>query len=100
MPQNQGRLFQDFHVATKFWRMERIVDFPFAMERTRLVNQTPVADLSESSLLVEAAREGDRTAFGCLYDRYARMVHGILLARVPPSEVDDLVQDVFLLVLT
>jgi len=27
------------------------------------------------------------------------MVHGILLARVPRSEVDDLVQDVFLLAL-
>src|SRR5208282_4846886 len=41
-------------------------------------------------------REGDRAAFGGLYARYARMVHGILLARVPPSDVDDLVQDVFL----
>jgi len=53
----------------------------------------------EDSQLVEAARTGDRTAFGRLYDRYARMVHGILLARVPFSEVDDLVQDVFLLAL-
>lgn len=51
------------------------------------------------SLLVEAARRGDRIAFGRLYDRYARMVHGILLARVPLNEVDDLVQDVFLLAL-
>jgi len=97
--QNQGWLLQGFHVATKFWRMERTVDFPLAMERTRLVNQTPVAELSESSLLVAAARGGDRAALGCLYDRYARMVRGILLARVPPNEVDDLVQDVFLLAL-
>src|SRR5215471_3595476 len=50
----------------------------------------------EDSQLVEAARAGDRAAFGRLYDRYARMVHGILLARVPVSEIDDLVQDVFL----
>ena len=49
--------------------------------------------------LVHAAREGDRGAFGQLYNRYARMVHGILLARVPPREVDDLVQEVFLLAL-
>ena len=54
---------------------------------------------SDDSQLVEAARTGNRTAFGRLYDRYARMVHGILLARVPFSEVDDLVQDVFLLAL-
>jgi RNA polymerase sigma-70 factor, ECF subfamily len=53
-------------------------------------------DSQDDSRLVEAARQGDRTAFGRLYDRYARMVHGILLARVPLSEVDDLVQDVFL----
>jgi RNA polymerase sigma-70 factor, ECF subfamily len=46
--------------------------------------------------LVEAAREGDRGAFGQLYDRYARMVHGVMLARVPFNAVDDLVQDVFL----
>ncbi len=45
--------------------------------------------------LVAAAREGDRGAFERLYERYARMVHGILLARVPVGEVDDLVQDVF-----
>jgi RNA polymerase sigma-70 factor (ECF subfamily) len=46
--------------------------------------------------LVEQARRGNRAAFGELYQRYARMVHGILLSRVPPSEVDDLMQDVFL----
>jgi RNA polymerase sigma-70 factor (ECF subfamily) len=46
--------------------------------------------------LVEAARGGDRAAFGRLYGLYGRMVHGILLARVPTREVDDLVQDVFL----
>jgi len=47
-------------------------------------------------LLVFAARDGDRQAFGRLYDRYVRMVHGIVLARVPRTEVDDLVHDVFL----
>jgi RNA polymerase sigma-70 factor (ECF subfamily) len=46
--------------------------------------------------LVRAAQRGDRAAFGLLYSRYSRMVHGILLARVPFSDVDDLVHDVFL----
>jgi RNA polymerase sigma-70 factor (ECF subfamily) len=46
--------------------------------------------------LVAAAQAGDTGAFGYLYARYSRFVHGILLTRVPPSEVDDLVQDVFL----
>ena len=46
--------------------------------------------------LVRAAQHGDRSAYGILYSRYARMVHGILLARIPPHHVEDLVQDVFL----
>ncbi len=56
----------------------------------------PVSPSPDEDGLVNSAREGDRAAFGRLYDRYARMVHGILLARVPPREVDDLVQEVFL----
>ena len=35
---------------------------------------------SEDARLVLAAREGDEGAFGGLYERYARMVHGLLLA--------------------
>ncbi len=46
--------------------------------------------------LVEQARQGSRAAFGQLYQQYSRMVHGLLLARVPHSEVEDMVQDVFL----
>jgi RNA polymerase sigma-70 factor (ECF subfamily) len=46
--------------------------------------------------LIGEARQGDRSAFGELYRRYARMIHGVLLARVPYGDVDDLVQDVFL----
>jgi len=56
-----------------------------------------VAETLEDAQLVNAARDGDRAAFGLLYQRYARVVHGILLARVPPGEVDDLTQDVFLM---
>jgi RNA polymerase sigma-70 factor (ECF subfamily) len=52
--------------------------------------------ISEDDGIVRAAAAGDRGAFGELYVRYARLVHGILLARVPPGEADDLVQDVFL----
>jgi RNA polymerase sigma-70 factor, ECF subfamily len=46
--------------------------------------------------MVQAARRGDSGAFTWLYNRYARMVHGILLARVPLDQVEDLVQEVFL----
>ena len=50
----------------------------------------------EDGGLARAAQRGDRSAFGELYERYARVVHGLLLARVPRADVDDLVQDVFL----
>ena len=51
---------------------------------------------SPEAALVEAARAGDREAFTRLYDLYAPLVHGVLLARVPYGEVGDLVQEVFL----
>jgi RNA polymerase sigma-70 factor (ECF subfamily) len=51
---------------------------------------------TDDAALVSAARGGDREAFGRLYERFARMVHGILLARVPRGDAEDLVQDVFL----
>jgi RNA polymerase sigma-70 factor, ECF subfamily len=44
---------------------------------------------------VAAARRGDRGAFGHLWRRHAAMVHGVLMARVAPMDVDDLMQDVF-----
>lgn len=46
-------------------------------------------------VLVRDVLDGDRDGFGRLYDLYAPLVHGILLARVPRGEVDDLVQDIF-----
>jgi len=53
----------------------------------------PSAGLTER---LRAAAGGDHEAFGQLYADYVRMVHAILLARVPSCDVDDLVQDVFL----
>ena len=50
----------------------------------------------EDAGLVRRAREGDESAFASLYSRYARVIHGLLLARVPSADADDLVQDVFL----
>lgn len=54
------------------------------------------ARASETAAMVAAVIEGERTAFDRMYRRFAPMVHGLLLARVPRDDVDDLVQDVFL----
>jgi RNA polymerase sigma-70 factor (ECF subfamily) len=56
----------------------------------------PQGQAADDGRLVRAARAGERSAFATLYDRYARVVHGVLLARVSRDDVDDLVQDVFL----
>ena len=59
------------------------------IEKTRSITDWQIAH-------VEAARNGDRAAFASLHDRYASMVHGMLLAKVPVNDAEDLVQDVFL----
>lgn len=46
--------------------------------------------------LVRDVLAGETDQYARLYDMYAPLVHGVLLARVPRSEVDDLVQDIFL----
>jgi RNA polymerase sigma-70 factor, ECF subfamily len=58
--------------------------------------QTPVASADSDAALVKLSQQGHRDAFGQLYQRYARMVHGILLAKVPALEAEDLVHEVFL----
>jgi RNA polymerase sigma-70 factor (ECF subfamily) len=79
--------------------VDTAIDLTLAIRQRRPVSTPPLREISDDGNLVSAARDGDRAAFGQLYDRYARMVHGILLARVPAGEVDDLVHDVFLLAL-
>src|SRR5690242_10882098 len=64
---------------------------PLASAAPETANETPI-----EIGLVRAVLEGDRDGFSRLYDLYAPLVHGILLARVPRAEVDDLVQDIFL----
>jgi RNA polymerase sigma-70 factor, ECF subfamily len=64
---------------------------PLANAAPEPANESPI-----EIELVRAVLEGDRDGFSKLYDLYAPLVHGILLARVPRAEVDDLVQDIFL----
>lgn len=50
----------------------------------------------ETAMLVERVREGERGAFEEFYRRLSPLVHGIVLARVPRDEAEDIVQEVFL----
>ena len=64
--------------------------------QSTMIHEEGSALVPEDEALVRAAQRGDRASFGRLYDRYARMVHGLLLSKVPFSEADDLTQEVFL----
>ncbi len=60
------------------------------------VREQFASEISDDAMWVAAARDGDRAAFGQLYERYSRMVHGVLLSKVAVGDVEDLVQDVFI----
>jgi len=64
---------------------------PLANAASEPAKETPI-----EIELVRSVLEGDRDGFSKLYHLYSPLVHGILLARVPRAEVDDLVQDIFL----
>ena len=74
---------------------DRAADIP-VIDHRRAVTRFPAGQAAEDGQLVRLALAGDSIAFDTLYERYARIVHGLLLARVARDEVDDLVQDVFL----
>ena len=63
------------------------------------VNEPRCEPIDFDAATVSAARQGDRTAFARLHARYAPMVHGIALARVPHADSQDLVQEAFMLAL-
>lgn len=65
-------------------------------ERRAVAESVKGADRDPSDgALVLAARNGSRTAVAEIYERYWRLVHAVVLSKVPPQEAEDLVQDVF-----
>lgn len=69
-------------------------------ERAARITAPKLIDASESpdslASIVSAVLAGNRDMFGRLYQLYAPLVHGVLLARLPRSEVEDMVQEIFL----
>lgn len=75
---------------------EAALVIPLSLPRAGADAGAAAAPVLAPADLVAAARRGDRVAFAELYRLHVRMVHGLLLARVPRPDVDDLVQEVFL----
>ncbi len=72
------------------------IDMPLITGRRKPSIALVNIEVAPEAILVTAVIEGNHDQFAQLYDVYAPLVHGILLARVPRSEVEDLVQDIFL----
>jgi RNA polymerase sigma-70 factor (ECF subfamily) len=73
--------------------MERVLE----PDRLHGVLSPPVRAGREAlAVTIRAVAGGDQDAFARLYADYMRMVHAIVLGRVPRRDVDDLVQDVFI----
>jgi RNA polymerase sigma-70 factor (ECF subfamily) len=78
---------------------------PMALSNTTDVDAEAPEDASApaSTTVADAiarVREGDFEAFAIVFERFAPMVHGVLLTRVPHQDADDLVQEVFEIALT
>ncbi len=61
-------------------------------------NPVVEATVSDEALMASVC-DGDKEALACLFRRYARMVRGVAYRVLrDPSEADDLLQDIFLLI--
>jgi len=78
------------------YEVEAIVNMPLITGQGKFWIAQKTAEIAPEAMLVTAVIEGNHDQFARLYDLYAPLVHGILLARVPRTEVADLVQDIFL----
>jgi RNA polymerase sigma-70 factor (ECF subfamily) len=79
-------------------RIQAVLTFRASGRAPGAVEQPPDASarLGALAATIRAVAAGNQDAFAQLYADYVRMVHAIVLGRVPRRDVDDLVQDVFL----
>ena len=67
--------------------MDHVLELPRVPVATWRREQETLAET------IRAVASGDQDAFARLYADYVRLVHAIVLGRVPRRDVDDLVQD-------
>lgn len=79
--------------------MESVIDLTWPVGQLHRMTMAAAKGSTDVAALVAQAQRGDQAAMARLHRDFAPMVHGLLLARVPRGEVDDLVQDVFVTVM-
>src|SRR5216683_6656212 len=79
-------------------RVQAVLTFRASGRSPRAVERPAdaAARLAALAATIRAVAAGDQDAFSRLYADYVRLVHAIVLGRVPRLDVDDLVQDVFI----
>lgn len=78
------------------YELEATIDMPLMTGQGKPSIAYLNREIAPEAMVVAAVVAGNHDQFAQLYDLYAPLVHGILLARVPRTEVADLVQDIFL----
>src|SRR5258705_10878286 len=78
------------------YELDATADMLLLTPKLEAANAAPPKETEIEVVLVKAGLDGERDGFGRLYGLYLPLVPGILLARVPRGEVDDLVHDIFL----
>src|SRR5881275_3274940 len=95
-----SEVIKEFPIArTKLTKGESMIECEATAEMLMMTGAVRSPEKSDEPIevaLVRAVLEGEHDRYGRLYEMYAPLVHGILLARVPRDEVADLVQDIFL----
>ena len=99
---NDGKFYNRFiyfvvhHFLEKMSESRTISNLFFLRKRETKAAAAKAQEASKEARLVERICAGEKDAFDELYKNLSPMVHGIILARVPRDEVDDIVQDVFI----
>lgn len=68
----------------------------FPTQSESAVSSPKLEKQRDEAMLVERVCAGEKDAFDEFYKKLSPLVHGIILARVPRDEVDDIVQEVFI----
>ena len=78
------------------FELEATADLLLMNGQSKAAIKQRIDEPAPEAAVIQAVLAGDRDQYGRLYGLYAPLVHGILLARVPRGEAEDLVQDIFL----
>ena len=95
--QDRARLDSSLQPFLEFMSESEIASSFFPVTRRKGKPEEPPHEIDYSdAALVDRVEAGEEGAFEDLYKRFAPLVNGIVIARVPYSDAEDVVQEVFI----